>query len=88
MNDIMKIVQALEDSNILLKGVTKRIENETKEQKQGFLSMLLGTLGASLLGNLLTGKGIERAGYGNHSKKGKGTVRAGYGNHSTNKMVF
>ena len=48
MNDIMKIVQALEDSNILLKGVTKRIENETKEQKRGFLSMLLGTLGASL----------------------------------------
>ena len=58
MNDIVKIVQALEDSNILLKGVTKTIENETKEQKGGFLSMLLGTLGASLLGNLLTGKGI------------------------------
>ena len=58
MYDIMKIVQALEDSNILLKGVTKTIENETKEQKGGFLSMLLGTLGASLLGNLLTGKGI------------------------------
>ena len=48
MNDIMKIVQALEDSNILLKGVTKTIENETKEQKGGFLSMLLGTLGAYL----------------------------------------
>ena len=44
MNDIIKIVQALEDSNILLKGVTKTIENETKEQKGGFLSMLLGTL--------------------------------------------
>ena len=55
MNDIMKIVQALEDSNILLKGVTKTIKNETKEQKRGFLNMLLGTLGA-LLGNLLTGK--------------------------------
>ena len=54
MNDIMKIVQALEDSNILLKGVTKTIKNETKEQKGGFLSMLLGTLGASLLGDLLT----------------------------------
>ena len=53
MNDIMKIVQSLEDSNILLKGVTKTMENETKEQKGGFLSMLLGTLGASLLGNLL-----------------------------------
>ena len=49
MNDIMKIVQALEDSNILLKGVTKTIKNETKEQKGGFLSMLLGTLGPTLL---------------------------------------
>ena len=77
MNDIMKIFQALEDSNILLKGVTKAIKNETKEQKGGFLSMLLGTLGASLLGNLLTGKGIVRAGSGN--KKGKGIVRAGTG---------
>ena len=48
MNDIMKIIQALEDSNILLKGVTKTIKNETKEQKGGFSSMLLGTLGASL----------------------------------------
>ena len=64
MNDIMKIVQALEDSNILLKGVTKTIKDETKEQKGGFLSMLLGTLGASLLENLLAGKGIARAGYG------------------------
>ena len=54
-----------------MKGVTKTIENETKEQKGGFLSMLLGTLGASLLGNLLTGKGIERAGSGNNSIKGK-----------------
>ena len=81
MNDIIKIVQALEDSNILLKGVTKTIENETKEQKGGFLSMLLGTLGASLLGNLLTGKGIVGTGYGNNSIKGKGIVRAGYGHH-------
>ena len=77
MNDIMKIVQAFEDSNILLKGVTKTIRNETKEQKGGFLSMFLGTLGASLLRNLLTGKGIVRAGSGN--KKGKGIVRAGTG---------
>ena len=77
MNDIMKIIQALEDSNILLKGVTKTIKNETKEQKGGFLSILLGTLGASLLGNLLTGKGIVRAGSGN--KKGKGIVRDGSG---------
>ena len=75
MNDIMKIVQALEDSNILLKRFTKTIKNETKEQKGGFLSMLLGTLGASLLGNLLTGKGIVRAISGN--EKGKGIVRAG-----------
>ena len=88
MNDIMKTVQALEDSNILLKGVTKTIEDETKKQKGGFLSMLLGTLGASLLGNLLAGKGIARAGSGYHSKKGKGVVRAGYGNHSQNKMDF
>ena len=77
MNDIMKIVQALEDSNILLKGVTKTIKNETKEQKRGFLSMLLGTLGASFLGNLLAGKGIVRA--GSENKKGKGIVRAGTG---------
>ena len=77
INDIIKIVQALEDSNILLKGVTKTIKNETKEQKGGFLSMLLGTLGASLLGNLLAGKGIVRAGSGN--KKGKGIVRTGTG---------
>ena len=62
MNDIMKIVQALEDSNILLKGVTRAIKNEAKEQKGGFLSMLLGTLGASLLENLLTGRGFVRAG--------------------------
>ena len=62
MNDTMKIVQTSEDSNILLKGVTKTIKNEKKEQKGGFLSMLLVTFGASLLGNLLTGKGTIRAG--------------------------
>ena len=88
MNDIMKIVQAHEDSNILLKGVTKTIENETKEQKVGFLSALLGTLGASLLGNWLTGKGTVRAGYGNNSIKGKGIVRVGYCNQLKNKMDF
>ena len=66
MNGIMKIVQALEDSNILLKGVTKTIKNVIKEQKGGFLSMLLGTLGASLLGDLLT-----------KNLSGKGSVRAG-----------
>ena len=83
MNDIMKIVQALGNSNILLKRVTKTIKNETKEQKRGFLSMLLGTLGASLLGNISAGKGIVRAGSGRRSlnpyKKGKGIVRAEYG---------
>ena len=94
MNDIIKIIQELEDSNILLKEVTKTIKNKTKEQKRGFLSMLLGTLGASLLGNLLTGKGIVRAGSGRPSSsasqnnKGKGIVRAGYGYYSKNKMDF
>ena len=78
MNDIMKIVHAVEDSNIFLKGLTKTIENETKEQKGGFLTILLCTLGASLLGNLLAGKGMVRAGSG--EKKGKGIVRAGSGN--------
>ena len=77
MNDIMKIIQALENSNILRKGVIKTI-NEAKEQKGRLLSMLIGTLGASLLGNLLTGKGIVRAGTGK-KKKGKGIVRAGTG---------
>ena len=72
-NNIMEKVQALEDSNILLKGVTKIIKNETKEQKGGFLSMLLGTLESSLF---LAGKGIVRAGSVN--KKGKGIVRTGY----------
>ena len=71
MNDIMKIVQALENSDILLKEFTKTIKNETKEQKGGFLSILLGTLGAFLLGNLLSGKETVRA--------GEGIVRAGYG---------
>ena len=77
INDIMKIIQALEDSNILLKGVTKTIKSETKEQKGGSLSMLLGTLGDTLLGNLLAGKGIVRV--GSRNQKGKGIVRAGTG---------
>ena len=72
MNDIIKIIEALENSGILLKGVSKTIENETKEQRRGFLSILLDTLGASLLGNLLTGgNGIVRA--------GEGVIRAGEG---------
>ena len=64
MNDIMKIVKSLEESILLRKGVSETIKNEAKEQESGFLSMLLGTLGASLLGNLLTGKRIMRAGEG------------------------
>ena len=67
MNNIMKINQVLEDSNILSKGITKTIENETKERDAEFLGMLIGALGASLLVNMLTEKGILRAGYG--SKK-------------------
>ena len=71
MNDIIKIIESPENSGILLKGVTKTIENETKEQTGGFLSMLLGTLGASLSGNLLSGKGLACA--------GEGIVKAGEG---------
>ena len=65
MDDILKIVKSLEDSGVLLKGVSETIQHEAKEQRGGFISMLLGTLGASLLGNLLTGgKGVIRAGKG------------------------
>ena len=64
MENAMKIVISLEDSGLLLKGVSETIQNEAKEQKGGFLSMLLCTLGASLLGNFLAGKGINRAGAG------------------------
>ena len=71
IEDLIKWVKSLEDSGLLLKGVTELVQNEIKEQKGGFLSMLLGTLGASLLGNLLTGKGVN--------KKGKGIYRAGEG---------
>ena len=79
MNDIMKIINALEKSGILLSSVGKTIENKVKEQKGGFLSMLLGTLGASLLGNLLTGgKEIMRAGEV-IMRAGKGIMRAGEG---------
>ena len=69
MVDIMKIVKSFEESELLIKGISETIKNEAKEQKGGFLPMLLGTLGASLLGNLLTGKVTIRA--------GKGTIRAG-----------
>ena len=72
-----KICQAFEDYNILLKEVTKKINSEIKEQTRGFLNMLLGTLGASLIGNLWTKKGILRAGSG--IKKRKGIARADTG---------
>ena len=71
MEDILKIVKSFEDSGILLKGVGETIKDEAKEQRGRFLSMLLGTLGASLLSNMLTGKGVIRA--------GEGTARVGYG---------
>ena len=71
MNDILKIVKSLENSGLLLKGVSETIQHEAKEQRGGFLSMLLGTLGASLLGDILSGKVVIRA--------GEGTIRAGYG---------
>ena len=89
MEDIIKIVKSLEDSGLLLKRVSEKIQNEDKEQKGDFLSMLLDTLGVSLLGNILAGKGVTIAGNGNGSmakiktrskNQGKGTVRAGYGN--------
>ena len=60
MEDIIKTVKCLEDSGLLLKGATETVQNEVKDQKRGFLCMLLGTLDASLLGNLLTGPGIYR----------------------------
>ena len=85
MKDIIKIVKPLEDFDLSLKGVSETIQNDVEKQKGGFVSMLLVILGASLLGNILAGKGMNRAGeklvragYGNI--KGQGIVRAGYGN--------
>ena len=75
--DIIRIAKSLKDSCLLLKGVSKTIQNEAKKQKGGFFSMLLGTLDASLLRNILPGKGIVRTGYGN--KKGRGIVKEGHG---------
>ena len=84
MDDILKIVKSLEYSGLLLKGVSETIQHEAKEQRGGFLSMLLGTLGASLLGeilsNVLSGKGVIRA--------GKGTIRAGYGSKRPSLKIF
>ena len=77
-NDITKIVKYLEESAFLIKGVSETIKNEAKEQKRGFLGMLLGTVGASLLGNLLTGKDTFRAGTGAaETSQGWGTTRVG-----------
>ena len=69
MNDVIKIRKSLEESRLLIKAVSETIKNEAKEHKGGFLGMLIGTLGASLLGNLLTGKGTIT--------EGEGAVRAG-----------
>ena len=75
MKGIIRIVKSLEDSGLLLKTVSKTFQNQAKEQKGGFMSMLPGTLGASLLGNILAGRGINRA--------GEGVIKAGYGNKKT-----
>ena len=61
MEDIMKIIKSLEESELLIKGISETIENEEKEQKDRFIPMLLGTLAASILGNVLTGKGVKSA---------------------------
>ena len=84
IDDILKIVKSLEDSDVLLKGVSEIIQHEAKEQRGGFLSMLLGTLGASLLGYILSkclsGKGVIR--------NGEGTIRAGYGSKKSSLKKF
>ena len=84
MDDVLKIVKSLEDSGVFLKGVSETIQHEAKEQRGGFLSMLLGTLGASLLGDVLSkglsGKGVIRA--------GEGTIRAGYGSKGSCLKIF
>ena len=90
MEDIIEIIESLEDSGLLPEGSSETIQNEAKEQKGGFPSMLLGTLGASLLGNILAGKGINRAGERAIAKsineetklkrQGQGIVKAGYEN--------
>ena len=79
MEGIIKIVKSLEDSSSLIKGVTQTIENETEEQRGGFLGMLLGTLGSSLLGNMLAKKGFIQVGDGGTSPTLRETIRAGEG---------
>ena len=84
IGEIIKIVKSLEDSGLLIKGVTKTVQKEVKERKGGFLSMLLGTLGVSSLGNLLAGKGIYKAGKGKGiNRAGEGVLKAGYGNNNS-----
>ena len=80
MEDIIKIVKSLKDSGLLLKGVTETVQNKVKEQKGGLLSILLGTLGAGLLGIILTGRGVivKKQGQGvNKTRKGRGINRIG-----------
>ena len=76
MNDFMEIIKSLEESDLLIKNVSETIKNETKEQKEGFLRMLLGTSDANLLGNLLTGKDTIRASK-DTMRVSEGTFRAG-----------
>ena len=79
--DIIRIVKSLGDSDLLLKGVSETIQNEAKEQRGGFVSMLLGTLGASLLGDILAGKGAKAKRQGRGiNRAGEGILRADYGN--------
>ena len=80
MDDISKIVKSIEDSGLLLKGVSETIQHEAKEQRRGFLSMLLVTLGASLLGDILSGKGVIRA--------GEGAIRPVYGSKRPSLKTF
>ena len=81
IGDTIEVIKSLEDSGLLLKGVTKTVQNKVKEQKGGFISMLLETLGVSLLGNFLTGKRIYKAGKGKGiNRAGEGVLRAFYGN--------
>ena len=91
MDEILKIVKSLEDSGVLLKGVSETIQHEVKEQRKGFLSMLLGTLGASLLDDVLSkdlsGSGVIRAGEGT-IRAGEGTIRAGYGSKMASLKIF
>ena len=96
IKEIIKVVKSLEDSGLLLKGVSETVRNEAEEKKGGFLSMLLGTLSASLLGNVLTSKGVIAKSVSEETKLKKqgwvinraseGVIRAGYVNKS--KMDF